>query len=201
MMLLIALAATAANAKYAPPIVPFLIKPGEMGGFVPGRAQVFRTASAVRNAAGESPAKPQVQRYVTEGFAEGAIVRIHSQGEPAAEGISGVFAFETASGAKAEMTATLKEELDVKSLHGPGRAYFVLRHFKVPGVPEAVAFKFVTGKAAGKIGVESGIAKAIFTEGSCLFEVGLLRPESKKVTEPVISGVQAISERVGGVCP
>jgi hypothetical protein len=201
LLVLAAVTPTAAKATYVSTLVPFLLKQGEMGRFLPGKTQVFRTVTAVRNAAGESPARSQVQRYETEGFAEGAMVRIHNRREPAAQGVSSVFAFETANDAKAEMKAALAEQLEPVSLREPGLPYFHLRRFKVPGVPAAVAFELVTSKAADKLGVESGIAKAIFTERSCLFEVGVLRPGSKEVAEPVSSGVQAISERVGGACP
>jgi hypothetical protein len=34
-----------------------------------------------------------------------------------------------------------------------------------------------------------------------LIAIGIFRPMSKEVIEPVITGVQAISGRTGGICP
>src|ERR1700733_12068604 len=76
------------NANAAPPVVSFLLKPGEGRGIAPRKAQVFRTVSAVRNAAGERPTRPEIGRYEEEGFVEAAIVRLHDRTEPAAKGIS-----------------------------------------------------------------------------------------------------------------
>jgi|GEM_PF-3925618 len=177
-------------------VVSFLLKPGDVAGIAPGMAQVFRTASAVRNAAGERPAKSEIERYEAEGFVEAAIVRLHDPAEGAAKGLSSVFEFETVAGAKAEMQVELKEELDPRAMRKEGILRFLtLRHVKVPGVPTAVAFAFTSNAAAAKLGLESGIAKGLFIDGSCLVAVGIFRPTSKEVIEPVRSGVQAISER------
>jgi hypothetical protein len=190
-----------ANASDVSSVIPFLLKSGEMGGFEPGKAQVFRTVSAVRSAAGERPSKPQVRRYEAEGFVEAAIVRIHGQAEPAARGISSVFGFETPTGAEAEMRAELKEEFDLEAPQPGGINVLTPRRFEIPGVPKSVAFAFVTNKAAARLGVESGTAKGLFIEGNCLLAVGIFRPMSKEVTEPVVNGVQAIFSRTGGICP
>jgi hypothetical protein len=172
-----------------------------MAGFRPGKAQVFRTVSAVRKGSGESLSKREIRRYEVEGFVEAAVVRIHDQAEPAVRAISSVFEFESPTGANAEMTAELKEELDSEVPQTGGFHFFTLRRFKVPGVPKAVAFAFVSNKAAARLGFESGIAKGLFIEGDCLLSVGIFRPTSKEVIEPVISGVQAISGRTDGICP
>jgi hypothetical protein len=189
------------NANADPPVVSFLLKPGEVRGFAPRKAQVFRTVSAVRNAAGERPTRPEIGRYEEEGFVEAAIVRLHDRTEPAAKGISSVFEFETAAGARAEMEAELKE-VDPRALRkGSSLKYFTLRHFKVPEVPKAVGFAFVSNKAAARIGRESGIAKGLFVEGNCLLAVGVFRLRSREVVEPVRGGVRAIFNRSGGICP
>jgi hypothetical protein len=203
MLLLVALAAPApANAADAPPLVAFLLKPGEMSGFTPGKPRVFRTVAAVETASGEKPTVLETKRYEGEGFVEAATVRMHSKAEPAAKGISSVFEFETPIGARAEMKAELKEEIDPAALRKEGILdYFVLRHFMVPGVPRAVTFAFLPNRATERAGLESGVAKGLFVEGSCLFAVGAARFKSNEVVEPVISGVQAIFNRSGGICP
>lgn len=100
------------------------------------------------------------------------------------------------------MKAELKEEIDPAALRKEEILdYLVLRHFKVPGVPTAVAFAFVSNRAAQRAGLESGVAKGLFVEGNCLFAVGDARFKSNEVVEPVISGVQAIFNRSGGICP
>lgn len=201
-LLLAVVTRVVADAAGGSPLVPFLSKPGEIGGFKPGKAQVFRTVAAVRQASGESPAKSEIRRYEAEGFIEAAIVRIHGQVEPAAKGVSSAFEFETPAGAEVEMKAELKEEFDPDALGAKGiRRYFTLRQFKVPGVPKAVGFVFVTNKLAAKLGVETGVANGLFVKGNCLLAFGIFRPKSKEVTGPVISGVQAISRRIGGTCP
>jgi hypothetical protein len=191
----------AANARAVSPVVSFLLKPRDVRGIVPGRAQVFRTVSAVRNGAGERPAKPQVRRYEAEGFVGAAIVRIHDQAEPSARGISSVFEFETPTGAEAEMKAELKEELDLEAPRTGGFHFLTLRRFKVPGVRKAAAYAFVSNKAAARLGFETGIGKGLFIEGNCLLSIGIYRPTSKEVTKPVITGVQAISGRAASGCP
>jgi hypothetical protein len=203
MLLLVALAAPVpANAADASPLVAFLLKPGDMSGFTPGKPRVFRTVAAVETASGEKPTELETKRYEAEGFVEAAIVRIHSNAEPAARGISSVFEFETPVGASAEMKAELKEEIDSAALRKKGILdYFVLRHFKVPGVPRAVAFAFVSNRKAERVGVQSGLAKGLLVEGNCLFAVGVARFKSNEVVKPVISGVQAIFNRSGGICP
>jgi hypothetical protein len=203
MSLLVALAAPApANAADISPLVDFLLKPGEMSGFTPGKPRVFRTVSAIEAASGEKPTEAEIKRYEAEGFVEAATVRMHSNAEPAARGISSVFEFETPIDARAEMKAELKEEIDPAVLRKEGILdYLVLRHFKIPGVPRAVAFAFVSNRAAERAGLESGVAKGLFVEGNCLFAVGVARFKSNEVVEPVISGVQAIFNRSGGICP
>lgn len=202
-LLLVAFAApTRANAADASPLVDFLLKPGEMSGFTPGKPRVFRTVSAVEMASGEKPTEVEAKRYEAEGFVEAATVRMHSNIEPGAKGISSVFEFETPMDARAEMKAELKEEIDPAALRKEGIFdYLVLRHFKVPGVPRAVAFAFVSNRAAERAGLESGVAKGVFVEGNCLLAVGAIRFKSTEVVGPVISGVQAIFNRSGGVCP
>jgi hypothetical protein len=191
-----------ANATDASPLVPFLMLSGDMGGFGPGKAQIFPTVAEVKSAAGERPAKREIRRYEAEGFIEAALVRIHRRAEPAARGISSVFEFETPTGAEAEMKAELKEELDPEALREEGiLRYLTLRHFKVPGVPQVVAFAFLPRKSADRLGVESGIAKALLVEGNCLLTVGVFSQASNEVIEPVVSGVQAIFERADGSCP
>lgn len=191
-----------ANASGASPVIHFLLKSGDARGFVSGKTQVFRTVAAVRTAAGKSPSKSEIRRLELEGFIEAAIVRLHDRTEPPAEGVSSVFEFETEAGARAEMDAELKDELHPRALRREGSLkYFTLRHFKVPGVPKAVGFALVSNRAAAKVGRESGIAKGLFIEGSCLFAVGVYRPMSKEVAEPVISGVQAIARRTDDSCP
>lgn len=156
----------------------------------------------MRAASGERPSKIEINRYEAEGFVEAVIVRLHDRAESAAKGVSSVFEFETADGAKAEMQAELKEELDPRAMRREGVLRFLtLRHVEVPGVPTAVAFALTSNAAAAKVGFKSGIAKGLFIEGSCLVAVGIFRPTSKAVIEPVRSGVRAISERTGGVCP
>jgi hypothetical protein len=189
-----------ANAADASPLVAFLPKPGDMNGFTPGRPRVFRTVAAIETAAKENPTELETKRYEAEGFVEAATVRMHSNAEPAAKGISSVFEFDTPIDARAEMKAELKEEIDPAALRKEGILdYFVLKHFKIPGVPEAVAFAFVSNRAAEKGGRESGVAKGLFVEGNCLLAVGAARFKSSDVVEPVISGVQAIFNRSGGI--
>ena len=203
-VLLLVASATAvpANAADASLLVAFLLKPGDMSGFTPGKPRVFRTVAAVETASGEKPTESEIKRYEAEGFVEAATVRIHSNAEPVARGISSVFEFESPMDARAEMKAELKEEVDPAALRKKGVSdYFVLKHFKVPRVPEAVAFAFVSNSAAERVGVESGVAKGLFVEGNCLFAVGVARFKNNEVVEPVISGVQAISNRSGGICP
>jgi hypothetical protein len=183
------------------PITAFLLKRGAIGGIVPGNARIFRSVLAVRSAYGERPAKHEVRRYETEGLLEAATVRIHDKVERAAKGFSSVFEFQTTAGAMAEMEAEVNAEVDPEVLHTVGGQYLTLKHFSVPGVPEVVSVAFVTNNAAAQLGVESGTAKGLFVEGSCLLAVGIFRPASKDVIEPVISGVQAISERSDGMCP
>lgn len=203
MLLLVTLAApVSANAADASPLVAFLLKPGDMSGFTPGKPRVFRTVAAVETASGEKPTELEIKRYEAEGFVEAATVRIHSNAEPAARGISSVFEFESPIGARAEMKAELKEEIDSAALRKKVISdYFVVRHFKVPGVPRAVAFAFVSNRKAERLGVESGVAKGLFVEGNCLFAVGVARFKSNEVVEPVVGGVQAIFNRSGGICP
>jgi hypothetical protein len=200
-MMVVVVAPVLANTADGCPLAPFLVKLGDMGGFRPGRAQVFRTVAAVRSVSGEKPAESEIRRDEAEGFVEAAMARIHAVSEPAAKGISSVIEFETPTGATAEMKAELKEELDPKVLPTAEKAYFSLRHFKVPGVPNVIAFAFVSNKAASKFEAETGIAKGLFTEGNCLIAVSIYRPMSKEVTGPVVSGVQAIFGRTGGACP
>lgn len=203
MLLLVAFAAPVrAYAADASPLVDFLLKPGEMSGFTPGKPRVFRTVSAVETASGEKPTELETKRYEAEGFVEAATVRMHSNTERGAKGISSIFEFETPRDARAEMKAELKEEIDPAALRKEGVLdYLVLRHFKVPGVPRAVAFAFVSNRAAELAGLESGVAKGLFVEGNCLLAVGAAKFTSNKVVEPVISGVQAIFNRSGGICP
>ena len=197
MWLLVALVApVSASAAGTSPLVTFLLKPGEMTGFAPGKARVFRTVAAVETASGEKPSEREIKRYEAEGFVEAATVRMHSNAEPAAKGISSVFEFETPVDARAEMKAELKEEIDPAVLRKEGISdYFVLRHFKVPGVPDAFAFAFVPNRAADRAGLESSVAKGLFVEGNRLFAVGAVEFKSKDVVQPVISGVQAIFNR------
>lgn len=203
MLLLVALAApVSAGGADASPLVTFLLKPGEMTGFTPGKARVFRAVAAVETASGEKPSEPETMRYEAEGFVGAATVRMHSNAEPAAKGISSVFEFETPVDARAEMKAELKEVIDPAAPRKEGILdYLVLKHFTVPGVPKAVAFAFVSNRAAERAGLESGVAKGLFVEGSCLVAVGDVRFKSNEVVEPVISGVQAIFNRSGGICP
>lgn len=203
MLLLVAYAASVrANAATTSPLVGFLLKPGEMSGFMPGKPRVFRTVSVIETVSGEKPTELEIKRYETEGFVEAATVRMHSKTEPGAKGISSVFEFETPIDARTEMKAELEEEIDPAALRKEGILdYLILRHFKVPGVPRAVAFAFVPNRAAERAGLKSGVAKGLFVEGNCLLAVGVVRFKSKKVVEPVISGVQAIFNRSGGICP
>lgn len=201
-LLAVLVAPVAANARYASPVAPFLVKSGEVRGFDLGRPQVFRTVSAVRDAAGGRPTRSEIRRYETEGFIEAAIVRLHDRAERAAKGVSSVFEFETPTGAKAEMKAKLEEEFDPAALRSKEFSrYFTSRRFTVPGVPGAAAFAYVTNRAAAKVGVESGTAGGLIVEGNCLLSVGIFRPGSKEVSELVISGLQAISGRTPGSCP
>ncbi len=203
MLVLVVFAApVSANAVDASPLVDFLLKPREMTGFTPGKPRVFRTVAAIETASGEKPTELKTKRYEAEGFVEAATARMHSNAEPGARGISSVFEFETPIDARAEMKAELKEEIDPAALRKEGILdYLDLRHFKVPGVPKAVAFAFVSNRAAERAGLESGVAKGLFVEGNCLIAVGVARFNSSEVVEPVISGTQAISNRSGGVCP
>jgi hypothetical protein len=190
----------AASGANLSPLVPFLLKPGDMSGFKPGRPQVFRTLGAVREASGEKPPKREIRRWEAEGFVEAVIALIHDSDEPSSVGNSSVFEFETTTGAKAELHAEEKEESEVM-MPAASRKYFTRRRFDVPGVPSAVVYAFVTNRAAAKLGVESGIAKGLFTEGNCLITIGIARFASNEVTKPVIGGVQALYRRTGGTCP
>jgi hypothetical protein len=203
MLLLMAFAAPVpANAADASPLVAFLLKSGEMSGFMPGKPRVFRAVAEVETASGEKPTELETKRYEGEGFVEAATVRMHSNAEPVAKGISSIFEFETPMDARAEMKAELKEEIDPAALRKDGILdYLVLRHFKVPGVLGAVGFAFVSNRAAERAGLESGVAKGLFVEGDCLLAVGDGQFKSDEVVEPVISGVQAIFSRTGGICP
>jgi hypothetical protein len=203
MVLLVALAAPVlVNAADTSPLVAFLLKPGELSGFTPGKPRVFRTVAAIETASGEKPTELVTMRYEAEGFVEAATVRMHSNAEPAAKGISSVFEFETPLDARAEMKAELKEEINPAALRKEGILdYLTLKQFKVPGVPRAVAFAFVSNRTAERAGLESGVAKGFFVEGNCLFAVGVGKFTSDEVVEPVISGVQAIFTRSGGICP
>jgi hypothetical protein len=190
-----------ARAEDVSLLVDFLLKPEEMSGFTPGKARVFRTVAAIETASGEKPAELEIKRYEAEGFVEAATVRMHSRAEPAAKGISSVFEFKSPLDARAEMKVELKEEVGM-TLHKKGILdYFVLRHFKVPGVPGAVGFAFVSNRAAERAGLELGVAKGLFVEGNCLLAVANGRFTSNDVVEPVISGVQAIFNRSSGICP
>lgn len=200
-LFLVALAAPA-NAEDASPLVDFLLKPEEMMGFTPGKPRVFRTAAAVEAASGEKPSESEVERYKAEGFVEAATVRMHSSAEPGAKGVSSVFEFETPIGARKEMRAELKEEIDPTALRQEGILdYLVLRHFKVPVVPGSVGFALLPKKATERAGLKSGVAKVLFAEGSCLSAVGVASFKSNQVIEPVTSGTQAIFDRSGGDCP
>lgn len=201
-LLLMALtAAVPANAADASPLVGFLLRPGEMSGFTPGNPRVFRTIETIETASGEKPTALESKRYAEEGFVEAAIVRMHSKAEPAAKGISSVFQFETRMDARAEMKAELKEEIDPATLRKEKiLKYLDLRHFRVPGVPEAVAYAFVSNRASEKLGVEAGVAKGLLVEGNCLLSIGVGRLKSKEVVDPVVNGVQAIFNRSGGIC-
>ena len=199
LLLAVAVMPVAANATGRSPLAPFLLKAGEVGGFEPGNAQVFRSVGAVREGSGARPATPTIRRYEAEGLLEAAIVRIHDRAEAAAEGISSVFEFEAPAGAKAEMKAE-KEALR-NDLNPAGSEYVVLRQFRVPWVTSAAGFALLPNREALRLGAESGIAKGLSVEGSCLITVGILRPWSKEVIEPVRSGMQAISARTGSVCP
>ncbi len=100
------------------------------------------------------------------------------------------------------MKARLKEDFDLRAMRNKGTPKLpILRRFKVPGVSKAVAFAFLPSKAADELGLEVGVGSGLFTEGSCLFMVGIFRPKSNEVTEPIISGVQAIAGRTAGRCP
>jgi hypothetical protein len=203
-MLLLAVLAlpVPANAADASPLVAFLLKPGEMSGFIPGTPRVFRTVAAVETAAGEKPTESETRRYEAEGFVEAASVRMHSNAKPAARGISSVFEFVTPMDARAEMKAELKEEIDRVALRRKGILdYLVLRHFRVPGVPKAVGFALVSNRAAERAGLEAGVAKGLFVEKNCFLAVGNARFRSSEVVEPVINAVQAVFNRSGGICP
>jgi hypothetical protein len=192
----IPLRATAADVS---PLAGFLLRPGEMTGFEPGKVQTFRTVAAIRGGSGQRPSMQELRRYEADGFLEAVSARIHNRGEPGAKGLSTVFEFETPAGAKAEMKAELNDEFN-GIVPGPERDYFILSRFKVPNVLNAVAFAVVTNRAAETLGVESGVSKAMFVEGDCLFTLGVYRPASNEVTKPVVSGVQSISGRAGGAC-
>jgi hypothetical protein len=201
-LLLLALASPApAKALEAPPLGAFLLKAGEMRGFTPGKARVFRTVAAVETASGEKPTELETKRYEAEGFVEAATVRMHSKTEPAAKGISSVFAFETEIDARAELKAELNEQIDPVSLRKKGILdYLVLKRFKISRVPGAVAFAFLPNRRAKRAGAEVGVAKALFVEGACLIAVAVARFESEEVVEPVTDGVQAVFSRTDGVC-
>ncbi|HYC54272.1 MAG TPA: hypothetical protein VEL28_04965 [Candidatus Binatia bacterium] len=200
--LVAALMPAMACAKSVSPLIPLLSKPGEIGGFEPGKPQVFRAVIAVRNASGSRPTAAELRRYEREGFVEAAIVRLHGKAESAAMGVSSVFEFESPLDARAEMKAKLKEDFDPAALRKEGILdYFTLRHFNVPGVAGAVAYALVSNKAAEKVGSEAGVAKGLFVVGNCLIAVGVAKFKSSDVFEPVITGAQAIFDRSGGICP
>jgi hypothetical protein len=202
LLLLVLAVPLPANTVDTSPLATFLLKPGEMSGFAPGRPRVFRTVAAIETASGEKPTDLEVKRYEAEGFVEAATVRMHSNTEPAAKGISSVFEFETPMSARAEMKAELNDEVDPVALRKDGILdYFTLRYFRVPGVPGAVTFALLPRKAAARSGFESGVAKGLFVEGNCLLAIGAVRFKSREVAEPVISGVQAIFNRSRGICP
>ena len=191
----------AANARALSPVVPLLLKSGEVIGIKSGKCQIFQTAAAVRNGAGEVPTEAAIKRYEAEGLVEAAIVRLHDRAEPTAKGISSVFSFETPSGAKSEMKAELNEDPGPQALRIEGNRYLVQRHFTVPGVRGAGGIAVVSSDAARKLGLEFGVAKGLFIEGSCLVAIGIFRPTSNDVTRLVVNGIQAVSERTGDSCP
>jgi hypothetical protein len=92
------------------------MRSGEMSGFESGKAQVFRTAAAVKEGSGEHLRKREVRRLEEEGFVEAALVRVHDRAEPSAKVDSGVLELGTAADAEAEMRAEFKEEFDLTSL-------------------------------------------------------------------------------------
>jgi hypothetical protein len=191
----------ASNAADASPLTSFLLKPGEIGGFVPGKARVYRTASAIRSAYGKRPTKSEIRRFETEGFVEAATVRIHDRLEKSAEGFSSVAEFQTRTGAGEELKAEMKAQLNSKVRNTARGQYFVQRHFSVPGVSRVFGVVLQTNEMAAQLGIESAIANALFVEGNCLFAVAVYRPASKEVVASVITGIQAISRRSEGECP
>jgi hypothetical protein len=79
MLLLVALAAPVpANAADSSPLIAFLLRPGEMSGFTPGKPRVFPTVAAVETASGEKPTELETKRYEAERFVEAATVRMHT---------------------------------------------------------------------------------------------------------------------------
>jgi hypothetical protein len=182
-------------------LVRFLVKPGDMKGFRPGKPQVFPSIPELTNPSGEHPSSGEIERYETEGLVEAATVRIHGRAESVAKGDSWVFRFIGTSGPMEEMKAELKKDLEPKALRTEVKPYFSVRHLRVPGVASAAAFAFISNKASDALGVESGIAKGLVVEGNCLLELDLYRPLSKEVIRPIISAVQAVSRRAVATCP
>lgn len=178
------------------------LKAGDVKGFKPGRPQVFRAAREVEMASGQKPSPSEVERYESEGFVEAAIARLRSDSEPGAAGVASVFAFGTPAAAQAEMKAELGEEIDRSTLREEGvLTYLTLRRFSISGVPGSVAFSFLPNRAAKRKSLESGVAKGFVVLGSCLVTVGVVKPSSDEVVEPVIGGMRAIFGRSGGICP
>ncbi len=192
----------AANTGAVPPVGSFLLRPGEIRTIEPGKAQVFRTVSAVENGAGESADRAEIERFESESFVEAALVRLHDRDEPAARGISSVFEFEAVAGAREEMKAELTEALELRATRREEKPrLLIMRLSKVPGVSRAVVFATLPNKAADRLGFEAGVGSGLFVVGNCFFKIGILRPKSREVVEPVIRGVQAISRRIDGRCP
>jgi len=188
------------NVAAASPLTAFLLQPGEMGGFLPGRAQVFRTVAAVRSEFGSKPTGREIKRYESEGLVEAAAVRSHDRAEPAAKGASSVFEFSTPGAATAEMAAEIREALDPDALNTVGGEYIILRRFHVSGVPGGAAFEFVTNASAAELGVESGTGRGMFVDGNCLFAVAVFRPASTEVRALIVTALQAISSRTRDTC-
>jgi hypothetical protein len=194
------------NADEVMSLTAYLLKPGEMTGFTPGDARVYRSATAFEKNLGDKPKQSRLKigRYEDEGFVEAARVRMHSWADQTASGISNAMRFGTPIGANAEMKAQWQEALDRGrgAVRGAGSSsYLILRRFRIPGVPGAAAFAVTSNRAADRLGVESGVAEGIFAEGSCVLSVANVSLSAKNVIQPVISGIQAIHKRTGGDCP
>jgi len=201
MLVVAAVTPAAAGATGASPLLPLLLKSGDVSGLGPGKAQVFRTAAAVKEGSGERLPKRDVRRLEENGFVEGATTHIHVRSEPSALGFSSVAEFETPAGAEAEMKARFKEVLDPAELRKEGLLDFLtLKHFKVPGVPTTLAFAFLTKRVAAELGLEMGIANGFFVEGRCLLTEALFRQESVDVIDPVRGAIQALAERAEVAC-